>query len=1028
MKQSKNKPFYPQKLIKSFYEKPALGGFTLGAGVLFLSDLINTSRNSFFVVFEKERVARKFFQNAKEYNLNFLYYPSSFGGETVPGFNTEESMYRKEALLSLATNEIFCCVGTKKSLEKGEVPKNIEKRLKEVRLAVGDRYDISELILFLQKTGYTRTELVYEPGCYANRGDVLDIYPKHFKKPFRLSFDFDKVGSISSFNTLSQLTEKKHSFISLKEFSKETEVVDKTSVTNLFNGFDKYVCLNDGFDKMFFGDSDLVKFKKLDISEVSLQKPTDIKRKFGENVSVFLAGGVEENFSWFKETRFVQPLGFLNKSFFIKDFNLLVISVLNTKNKSLGLDLIKQGVSGSINRDSISTLVVGDFIVHKSFGIGIFKGLVFRDEVLRTGESVQIEYKNGSLVYVSLDQLSLIHRYVGTRRDPKISSLGSKRWGLELQKTKKMVRLFAKELISLYTEKNKKRGFSYVVENDIDEALSSSFSFIETPDQKKAIEDVFSDMNSDKPMDRLVCGDVGFGKTEVAIRAIFKSCISNKSSILLCPTTILADQHYITCKERLGPLGVRVDLLSRFRSKKEQFKTLERLRKGFVDVLVGTHRVLSGDVDIPNLSLLIIDEEHRFGVKHKEKIRSLKNHLDVLTLTATPIPRTLQQSLIGLRDLSTILTPPKSRKPILTSVRYFDWDLIFTTIEFELDRGGQIYFLHNDIKSIPIIINKIKNRFKNITVEGVSGKIPSKELEPVVLSFFSGKINVLVCTTIIESGLDVTNANTIIINNAQDFGLSQLYQIRGRVGRGKKQARCVLLVPQKQLSQDAHLRLKAVEENNALGSGYTLSVKDLEIRGAGSLFGYRQSGNISSVGFELYCEILQEEINLEKNQTKKGDDLIVRGDFLTEIGEKYISDRSIRVDYYFQISRIKTLTNLSEIKKGLIDRFGNLPVETERLFFFSHIKLIFSNTNVNKIYINDNSVSLTLGDLGVFKTLENFFNFLNTFKSENLNSFHYKKDAKGNLVVVFSVNDVDRAFLVLFEIEPFFNDKYANPK
>ena len=1023
MKQNKNTILYPHELIKSFYERPSLGGFTLGAGILFLNDLINTSRNSFFVVFKEERMARVFFQNAKEYNNRFLYYPKSFSGDVVPGFNTEESMYRKEALINLATDGVFCCISTQKPLEEDQIPKNIEKRLGEVRLSVGEGYDITELISFLQKTGYTRTELVYEPGYYANRGDVLDVYPKHFKKPFRLSFDFDKIESISTFNTLNQLTEKNHSFISLKEFSRETQVVDKTSLVALFDGFKRYVCRNDNFGKFFFSDSSAVGFKNLTISEVSLQKPSEIKNRFGENVSVFLAGGKEQGFSWFENSPPFKTIGFLNKSFFIKDFNILIVSILNTKKEGLDLNLTKQDASGLINKGSITSLVVGDFIVHKSFGIGVFKGLVFRDEMLRTGESVQIEYNNGSMVYVSLDQLSLVHRYVGTKKDPKVSSLGSKRWGLELQKTKKTVRLFAKELISLYTEKNKKRGFSYVFENDIDGALSSSFSFVETPDQKKAIEDVFSDMNSDKPMDRLICGDVGFGKTEVAVRAIFKSCISNKVSVLLCPTTILADQHYITCKERLGPLGVRIGLLSRFRSKKEQLETLGGLQKGSVDVLVGTHRVLSSDVNIPNLSLLIIDEEHRFGVKHKEKIRSLKNHLDVLTLTATPIPRTLQQSLVGLRDLSTILTPPKSRKPILTSVRYFDWGLIFSTIEFELERGGQIYFLHNDIKSIPIIINKIKKRFKDVVVGGVSGKMPSKDLEPIVLSFFSGKINVLVCTTIIESGLDVTNANTIIINNAQDFGLSQLYQIRGRVGRGGKQARCVLLVPQKQLSQDAHLRLKAVEENNALGSGYTLSVKDLEIRGAGSLFGYKQSGNISSVGFELYCEILQEEINLEKNQTKKKDDLVVGGDFLTEIGENYISQRSTRVDYYFQISRIKTLSDFLGIKKSLIDRFGNLPIETERLFLFSHIKLIFSNTGVNKIYINDSSVSLTLGDLGVFKTLENFFEFLNTFKSENVNKFHYKKDAKGNLVVVFSVNDVDRAFLLLFEIEPFFNDK-----
>lgn len=1023
MKQIKKKLFYPKELLDSFYEEPNLGGLTLGAGILFLNDLLNTSGNSFFVVFEKESLARDFFQKAREHNSNFLYYPKSFIGEAVPGFNTEESMYRKEALVGLAAKEKFCCFSTQKALSENKTPKNIEKKLKEVRLSIGDNYDISELILFLEKTGYTRTELVYEPGYYASRGDVIDIYPKHFKKPFRLSFDFDRVGSISTFNTLSQLTEKNHNFISLKEFLKETQIVDKVNLTNLFSDYSFYDCLSDDSGKVFFGNSRVVKFRNLNTVEVFLQKPSDIKKNFGENVSIVLAGGTEKESSWFGRGFSVENVGFLNKSFFIKDFNTLVVSILSTKKERESSRLAERSSADLIDKNSITALIVGDFIVHKSFGIGVFKGLVFRDEILRTGESIQIEYNNGSMVYVSLDQLSLIHRYIGSKKEPKVSSLGSKRWGLELQKTRNVVRLFAKELISLYTEKNKRRGFSYAAEDDLDGELSSSFAFIETPDQKKAIEDVFNDMNSEKPMDRLVCGDVGFGKTEVAIRAVFKSCISNKASIFLCPTTILADQHYITCKERLGPLGVRVGLLSRFRSKKEQLKTLEGLKMGLIDVLVGTHRVLSGDVDIPNLSLLIIDEEHRFGVKHKEKIRSLKNHLDVLTLTATPIPRTLQQSLIGLRDLSTILTPPKSRKPIMTSVRYFNWDLIFSAIELELERGGQTYFLHNDIKSIPIIINKIKNRFNNVNVEGVSGKISSNELEPLVLSFFSGEINVLVCTTIIESGLDVTNANTIIINNAQDFGLSQLYQIRGRVGRGKKQAHCLLLIPQKQLSRDAHLRLKAVEENNALGSGYNLSVKDLEIRGAGSLFGYKQSGNITSVGFEMYCELLKDEINLEKNQTKKTEDVVIGGGFLSEISEKYIFERSIRVDYYFQISKIKTLTDLSKIKNNLIDRFGPLPVETERLFLFSQLKIMFKGSCVNKIYINDNSFSLTLGDLGVFKTPENLFNVLSSFKSEKLNGFHYKKDTKGNLVVVFSVSAVDQAFLILFEVGPFFNDK-----
>ena len=420
-----------------------------------------------------------------------------------------------------------------------------------------------------------------------------------------------------------------------------------------------------------------------------------------------------------------------------------------------------------------------------------------------------------------------------------------------------------------YIQKNTKRSFSYEKENDLDGVLSSSFSFVETPDQKKAFDDVFEDMNSEEPMDRLISGDVGFGKTEVAIRAMFKAFLSNKVSVLLCPTTILADQHFITCKERLAQFGVSVSLLSRFKTKKEQLKTLSMVKLGQVDILIGTHRLLSKDVQISNLGLLVIDEEHRFGVNHKEKIRSFKNNVDVLTLTATPIPRTLQQALVGLKNLTTIKTPPTSRKPINTFVKYFNWSLVFSHIQKEVNRRGQVYFLYNDIKGIPFVVKKIKDRFPEKTVVGASGKMDSKNLEEVVLAFFDGFIDVLVCTTIIESGLDVTNANTIIIHNAQNFGLAQLYQIRGRVGRGKRQASCLLLIPHgKKLEKDSYNRLKAIEKNTALGSGHAISQEDLEIRGSGSLFGYKQSGHISAVGFEMYCDLLRDEINIKKNQKK----------------------------------------------------------------------------------------------------------------------------------------------------------------
>ena len=391
--------------------------------------------------------------------------------------------------------------------------------------------------------------------------------------------------------------------------------------------------------------------------------------------------------------------------------------------------------------------------------------------------------------------------------------------------------------------------------------LKKSFPFVETKDQQKAIEDVYSDMNKNTPMDRLICGDVGFGKTEVALRAIFKCSLSSKQCLFLCPTTVLADQHYISCKTRLEPLGVKVVLLSRFKTKKEQEKIINSLENGFVDVVVGTHRALSSDVSFYDLGLLVIDEEHRFGVTHKEKIRKVKENIDILTLTATPIPRTLQQSLVGFRSVSLIQTHPKSRKPINTFVRYFNWSICFEYINRELQRDGQVFFLHNETKTLDLYKQKLKNQFPKHNIEAIHGKQPVKDIEKIILGFFNGLIDILVCTTIIESGLDIPNANCIIVNNAHKFGLSQLYQIRGRVGRSEKQAHCLLFIPQIKITGDAKMRLKSLQKLTSLGSGYDVSLKDLEIRGAGSLFGYKQSGHVSSVGFEMYCNLLKEEIS-----------------------------------------------------------------------------------------------------------------------------------------------------------------------
>jgi len=464
-------------------------------------------------------------------------------------------------------------------------------------------------------------------------------------------------------------------------------------------------------------------------------------------------------------------------------------------------------------------------------------------------------------------------------------------------------------------------------------------------------------------MDRLIYGDVGFGKTEVALRAAVKAITSGKIVFFLTPTTILADQHYITSKNRLQPLGITVELLSRFRSKKEQTEIIQKVKNHKIDLLVGTHRLLSGDLDISNLGLLILDEEHRFGVKHKETIRQLKTKVDVLTLTATPIPRTLQQSLVGIKAISKIETAPKERLPISTWVKYFDWKQVYQIIGQELSRNGQVYFLHNDIESMAFYFNKLEEHFPHRQIAMAHGKMTSRELERTILSFFSGEIDVLICTTIIESGLDVANANTIIINNAHRFGLAQLYQIRGRVGRSEQQAYCYLLIPKdKHLSPGAYRRLKAIEYYSTLGSGYNIALKDLEIRGAGNLFGFEQSGHISKVGFEMYSKIIKDAVGDTLNKViepkKEPVHIVFAGHAF--IPPAFIPIVQERLFFYQRLAEAESINAIDEISEEMTDRYGALPEEVNHLLEISRLRVLYQPIPVETVNINHKDIRVKI--------------------------------------------------------------------
>ncbi|MBT4753734.1 MAG: DEAD/DEAH box helicase, partial [Candidatus Marinimicrobia bacterium] len=790
----------------------------------------------------------------------------------MPGFNIESDRYRAETIIKLQkTQTTLICIGTDESFKKSDIPVNTSESICSISIAPEVKKDRDEIVESLVSWGYKKTDTVFGPMEFAVRGEIVDIFPNHFRQPIRIVFNYDIVENIYIFDQSTQLTTKSLPKLNIKGRAVSVQTLDFISLTDYSRDGIIIDCkYKDGLIDFFHnvpGEPISLDIFPIELKNISIKNRINkINDLIIKNSNVFIVGGEREKSildEKFKDAIWLS--GNIKTGFHSSFLNCFVISssdVLNERKSFPKWEPPQAKRHENITRNDLSSLAYGDLVVHKTFGVGYFRGLTLQSNSVGDRESVEIEYKKNTRVFISLEKMDLIHRYIGSNNNPPISSLGSKKWTGEIAKAKKSIQLVAQELLELYANKNRKRTFRYIEENDIDDALAKSFPFIETPDQQKAISDILTDMNGDSPVDRLICGDVGFGKTEVALRAILKAVLSNKQTTFLCPTTILADQHFITCKERLEPLGVTIGLLSRFKTKKEQGEIIKSLRNGGIDVLIGTHRVLSQDVVIPNLGLLVVDEEHRFGVNHKEKIRTMKQQIDVLTLSATPIPRTLQQSLVGIRDMSLIQTPPRSRKPIETVIRYFDWEAIVLYVEREVSRGGQVYFLHNDIKSLPYFTKKLQNIFPNVSVENIHGQLGSKELESKILSFFKGGIDILVCTTIIESGLDVTNANCIIINDAQNFGLSQLYQIRGRVGRGFNQAHCLLLIPRTKLEKNAHRRLKTIEQYTSLGSGYDVSMKDLEIRGAGSLFGYKQSGHISTIGFELYCELLKNEVDL----------------------------------------------------------------------------------------------------------------------------------------------------------------------
>ncbi len=609
---------------------------------------------------------------------------------------------------------------------------------------------------------------------------------------------------------------------------------------------------------------------------------------------------------------------------------------------------------------------IGDLVVHVEHGIGRFAGTVKRTDSGVEREYMVLEYAGGDVLYVPVDQVDRISLYIGGgEHTPILSRLGTQEWNRSRQKVKESVANIARELIEIYAARQANRGIKYSRDTLWQMELEASFPYVETPDQLEAVTAVKNDMESAKPMDRLICGDVGYGKTEIAIRAAFKAVMEGKQVAVLVPTTILAQQHMNTFKERLGVFPVKIAALSRFCSAKEEGDIIRRLALGDIDICIGTHRLLQKDVQFKDLGLVIIDEEQRFGVIHKEHFKKIRQYVDVLTLSATPIPRTMQMALSGIRDMSTIETPPESRMPVATFVGEFNRRLVREAVLRELERGGQVFVVHNRVKGIEEIAFKIKELVPEATIEIAHGQMDEAELERIMSDFVDGKANVLVSTTIIESGLDIPNVNTLIVNEADKLGLTQLYQLRGRVGRGTNLAYAYFFFDsEKKLTGQARERLKTIAQTTELGSGFAIAMKDLEIRGAGNLLGIEQSGNIAAVGFNYYCQLLAEAVE-EIKAGRSGIEIAEKPEhprvsidlkLSAYIPEYYIEDTRTRFNIYMRLAKCNTLQSVQSIREEMIDRFGSLPEEVANLLFIVEMKIAAMKGGVESIYRYDNEV------------------------------------------------------------------------
>ncbi|MBU0687514.1 MAG: transcription-repair coupling factor [Candidatus Margulisbacteria bacterium] len=868
-----------------------------------------------------------------------------------------------------------------------------------VMFEIGQKVNLDRLSEQLVKIGYDRVSLVGEKGEFAVRGGIVDIFPPAKDQPYRIELDGEEIASIREVDVLSQRSRhklEKAEVLPAKELigRKRSSIADylpkdalifiseKLEATHVIDDLAHEVAVAAKFDhkdylqfmnftseddlEIAFRDfrvlysSTLISPKDLEIFSYSQTHNyikrmddfiADLKKRVGSTVIVSKhALSIKEllhEAGLATADRFHRGVisvfeGKLSKGFNLEDLKVLVLSDFEIFGEGFLRSRHEKPATQGADQIHTFDLSPGSFIVHENYGIGKYLGLEVLEDVGPRQEYLSIEYAAGDKLNVPLNSMGLISKYsTGGDFQPRLDKLGAKRWLNTKRKAKKKIKDITKKLLSIYAEREAREGYAFAPDNIWQMELESSFPYDETKDQLRAIDQVKTDMELNRPMDRLICGDVGYGKTEVAIRAAVKAVASGKQVAVLVPTTVLAQQHYLTFVDRLKSFPIKVEMLSRFRSKAEQKEIVENLKLGNIDIVVGTHRLVGKDIEFKDLGLLIIDEEQRFGVTHKERVKEMRKTIDVMTLSATPIPRTLYMSLSGIRDFSMINTPPVDRSPVRTYVLEWNEAVVREAILREVERGGQIYFVHNLVQSIEQVKSNLKRLVPEVKVVVAHGQMREDQLEKNVIDFFQKKYDLLLCTAIIESGIDMPNVNTIIIDNADRLGLAQLYQLRGRVGRSATRAYGYLFYRRRDfLTLEAIKRLKAIQEFTKLGSGYKLALRDLEIRGSGNVMGSQQHGHLVAVGFDLYCELVQEAVaELKGIKETAPREVIIDIKADAYIPPQYVSEERERIALYRRMNLLAIKEEVMDMKREFKDRFGQLPKEVEALFRLLYLKV-----------------------------------------------------------------------------------------